>query len=132
MHINPILLILALVAVLTGCSRQNGEWHALSPGDRIVFEGKMGRHSQRDLNLSSDVPLSLFLATDASLELKQKYQNADRLPVRLEHKNGIDFVATVSGAGGGLYPSINGVISLVLRNESDECLTVCVIAEAHL
>ena len=102
----------------------------LAAGDRVAFEERVAAHSQRDVNIPSAVAISLFLETNASYDLMQKYQGAARLPVRLEHKNGIDSVATVKGAGGGLYRSVNGVIPLIVKNETNESLIVRVIVEA--
>jgi len=111
------------------CSNKKVDWFKPTQGQVVLFRTELKSHSEQQFELKSKESLQLYMETNASYELMQKYHFASHLPVRLEHKNGIDSLATVKGAGGGLFPPIDGVIPLTLKNETEETLQIVICSE---
>ena len=83
--------------------------------------------AKHEFDILSDKPLALRLATNASHDLMEKH-SADlrNLPVKLAHRNRIEFLATVKGAGLVLFIPEGESIPLRLSNATSETLEIVV------
>ncbi len=106
------------------CARKDEQWYTLSPGETVVLTAELESNSQKEFDIQSSEALPLYLETDASYELMERYSGVKRLPVRLEHRKSIEFIATVKGAGTVLFVPVDGVVPLLLRNETKERLRI--------
>ena len=123
----PMVAVLILCALAhVSCSRKDSQWFTLAEGETVVLTTEMAPRSQQEFDIKSTEALPLYLETDASYELMEQYNFAKRLPVRLEHKKSIESIATVKGAGTVLFIPFDGVIPLLLKNETNERLRVVV------
>lgn len=118
-------LILCALAHIS-CSQKDAQWFTLAKGEAVVLTTEIAPHAQLRFDIKSADRLLLHLQTDASYELMEQYNFSKHLPVRLEHRKSIVSISTVKGAGDVWFSPVDGVIPLLLTNETNERLRVVV------
>lgn len=127
-HFFKFALPLILWCAVSGCGRFSSPWMKLAAGERVVFETKLKKHTAQEVSIPSEDALLLSFESDASPALVESYRFARRMPVRLEHTHGLARVSTVKRGGEDLFPSVNGVVPLIMENNTDETLRVRIIS----
>ena len=123
---NRLVATFLIMLMCVACGES--QWFTVAEDDSVIISTAMAPHTQKEVDVPSAKRLLLHFETDASHELMAKYQFVRRQPVRLELRGGLESIATVKGAGTVWFTPTNGLIPLVLKNETDEKLRIVVFA----
>ena len=119
------LILLALALLVLSCSEKSpvvDDWYQSTEGRTLIQRYTLDPGSTRELNISSPTPLQLYLETNATVELALRYRGS--YPVWVKHRQRIEAIGTVLGAGGVLFLPEDNEIPLLIGNDTDTELEI--------
>jgi hypothetical protein len=119
------LILLCLALLVMSCGEKapaEDDWYQPTDGKTLIQRFSLDAGSTREVNIPSTTPLDLYIESNATVELALRYEGS--FPVWAKHRQRIESIGTVMGAGGALFIPVDGEIPLLIGNDTDTELEI--------